>query len=59
MGGNITAAEVNLIIQQNQAMSDYLNGTLGILSNNLKARLIVQGITTPTFLSSKPDSFVE
>ena len=59
MGANLANNVANDIIQQNLAMSAYLEHTLDIASNSLRARLIIQGITTPTFLSAKPDSFVK
>ena len=59
MGANLNNNVVNDVIQQNLAMSGYLEHTLDIASNSLRARLIIQGITTPTFLSAKPDSFVK
>ena len=58
MGGNLNPAEVNAIIAANQDMSNYLQGTIGILSATLRARLMVQGVTTPVALSTKPEKFI-
>ena len=59
MGANIPIAEANDIINDNPEISAYLEATIGIQSNRLKARLIVQGVTNALTLSTKPDSYMK
>ena len=59
MGGNLNQAEVAAIIQAHQEIAEYLEDTVEIPSANLRARLILQGVSSADYLSSKPDSFVK
>ena len=59
MGGNLNQAEVAAIIQAHQEIAEYLEDTVEIPSANLRARLIVQGVSSAAYLSSKSDSFVK